>query len=387
MIQFLSEMNWQLIVGIILVSAFVAYVGDVVGMRLGKKRISLFGLRPRHTSSIIMAITGLVIALGTLTVLSFTSDSVRTALFSMKYIQRQITELTSQLQDSRDELADMEVRLFENEQDLVESQQDLFDVEKKLDVAQSRTRELEEAKGSLEKELASLHEEKLRSQEQVRALRAEADNLRAGLEEVREGRIVVFSGELLGQVPIAEGSSGQQVEEALEEIWSRARYFVALRFGGKPEEVRLALPEEGQISRLVQELEGGGYRKVLRLLAASNVVQGEEVQIELRTYVSEIVYRKGQRILSRTVPRMTTEEQAENALYSLLRQVNYQAVSDGVLPDPLRKTVGNLTATDFYQALETLATAEASTRVSVFALEDVYSEGPVRIGLEIISEN
>lgn len=387
MIQFLYEMNWQLIAGIILVSAFVAYVGDVVGMRLGKKRISFFGLRPRHTSSVITAITGIVIALGILAVLSFTSDSVRTALFSMKYIQRQITDLTSQLQDSRDEMADMEVRLFENEQDLVESQQDLFDAEKKLDLAQSRTLELENAKESLENELASLQDEKLRSQEQVRALRDETESLRTGLEEVREGRIVVFSGELLGQVPIPQSSTAEQVKEALDEIWSRARYFVAQRFGGRPEDVLVALPQQEQISQLVQELQGGGYRKVLRLLAASNAVQGEEVKVELRTYVSEIVYHKGYPILSRVLPAVSTEEQAEEKLYSLLRQVNNQAVSDGVLPDPLRKTVGNLTATEFYEALEALVSAEGGTKVSVFALEDVYSEGPVRIGIEIISEN
>lgn len=380
-------MNWQLILGIILVSAFVAYAGDVVGMRLGKKRISFFGLRPRHTSSIITALTGLLIALGILAALSVTSQNVRTALFGMKYIQQQMTGLTSQLQDSRDDLADMEVRLFENEQDLVDSQQDLFDAGKKLDLALSRTRALEETKESLEKELASLQEEKSRSQEQLRSLRTEADNLRTGLEEVREGRIVVFSGELLGQVPIPEGSSVEQVQDALEDIWSRARYFVALRFGGKPEDIRLDLPGEAEIARMVQELHGGGYRKVLRLLAASNAVQGESVKIELRTYVSDIVYRKKDEILSRVMPGATTEEQAEDELYSLLRQVNYQAVADGVLPDPLRKTVGNLTATEFYEALESLTTAAGPVRVSVFALEDVYSEGPVRIGIEMFSEN
>lgn len=380
-------MNWQLIAGIILVSAFVAYVGDVVGMKLGKKRISFFRLRPRHTSSIITALTGLLIALGILAVLSVTSQNVRTALFSMKYIQRQITGLTTQLQDNRDELAEMEVRLFDNEQDLVDSQQDLFDAEKKLDLAQSRTRELEETKESLEKELASLQEEKARSQEQVQSLREEAESLRVGLDEVREGRIVVFSGELLGQVAIPEGSSSQQVKDALKEIRARARYFVALRFGGEPEDVRLAMLGEEEESRLVQDLKGGGYRKVLRLLAASNAVQGEEVKIELRTYVSERVYRKKTQILSAVVPRVTTEEQAESELYSLLRKVNARAVSDGVLPDPLRKTVGNLTATEFYEALEALTTVGGSVEVSVFALEDVYSEGPVRVGIEIIPRN
>lgn len=379
-------MNWQLLAGIILVSAFVAYVGDVVGMKLGKKRISFFRLRPRHTSSIITAITGLVIALGVLTVLSFTSDSVRTALFSMKYIQGQITGLTTQLQDSRDELADMEVRLFENEQDLVDSQQRLFEAEKALDLARSRTQDLEEAKQELQDELAGLRDEKDSLGEQVRSLRAEADSLRIGLEEVREGRIVVFSGELLGQVAVPAGTEAEQVRAILEELWSRARYFVALRFGGDADEVRLDLPDETRIDSLVEDLREKSYRKVLRLLAASNALQGEAIRIDIRSYVSDIVYPKGTLILSQTLGPVRTEEEAENALYALLRDVNGRAVADGVLPDPLRRTVGNLSATEFYEAMEKLTASEMARDVSVYALEDVYSEGPVQVELKIDSE-
>jgi len=43
----------------------VAYLGDIVGTRIGKRRISLFGLRPRHTSSVITVITGILIVAGT----------------------------------------------------------------------------------------------------------------------------------------------------------------------------------------------------------------------------------------------------------------------------------------------------------------------------------
>ncbi len=385
MIQIVSEMNWQLITGIILVSAFVAYVGDVVGMKLGKKRISLFRLRPRHTSSIITAITGLLIALGVLAVLSFTSDSVRTALFSMKYIQGQITDLTAELQDSRDELADMEVRLFENEEDLVDSQQELFEVEKQLDRAQSRTGELEAAREELQKELKSLQQEKQHLLDQVGSLRSEADSLRAGLEEVREGRIVVFSEELLGQVAVPADSTAEEVREILSDLWSRARYFVALRFGGNADEVRLDIPQGDVLETIVNELKGTGYRKVLRLLAASNAVEGEMVRIELRPYVSEIVYPEGTSILSRVLGPVDSEARAEDQLYSLLRQVNYRAVSDGVLPDPLRKTVGNLSATEFYGAIKRLLAAGKALEVTVYALEDIYSEGPVQVGLRISS--
>ena len=71
--DFLSELNWMLILSLILASAIVAYVGDVVGMRIGKRRISLFWLLPRYTSSVITVFTGILITVVTLSFLSMTS--------------------------------------------------------------------------------------------------------------------------------------------------------------------------------------------------------------------------------------------------------------------------------------------------------------------------
>ena len=91
--QIWSDMNWKLIITLLMVSAILAYFGDRVGMRIGKKRISLFGLRPRHTSQIITAFTGVVISVGILLTMSVVSENVRTALFSMKFLQSQIINL------------------------------------------------------------------------------------------------------------------------------------------------------------------------------------------------------------------------------------------------------------------------------------------------------
>lgn len=47
---------------LVLVSGFVAYFGDLLGRRMGKKRLSLFGVRPRYTAIIVTTITGMIIA-------------------------------------------------------------------------------------------------------------------------------------------------------------------------------------------------------------------------------------------------------------------------------------------------------------------------------------
>ncbi len=52
-----------LIVVMVGLGAFIAYYGDLQGRRWGKKRISKFGLRPKHTAILITSLTGATISL------------------------------------------------------------------------------------------------------------------------------------------------------------------------------------------------------------------------------------------------------------------------------------------------------------------------------------
>ncbi|MBQ7630297.1 MAG: DUF3084 domain-containing protein, partial [Selenomonadaceae bacterium] len=41
-----------LIIVMIITGGAIAFIGDKLGTKIGKKRLSIFGLRPRHTSMI-----------------------------------------------------------------------------------------------------------------------------------------------------------------------------------------------------------------------------------------------------------------------------------------------------------------------------------------------
>lgn len=55
----------------------IAYLGDLIGRRLGKRRASLFRLRPRHTAVLVTTITGFFISLSTMAVLFIAVQPVR----------------------------------------------------------------------------------------------------------------------------------------------------------------------------------------------------------------------------------------------------------------------------------------------------------------------
>lgn len=83
---------------ILVIAGAVAYVGDRVGHQVGRKRLTLFGIRPRYTSTIIAVGTGMLIALVVTLVAILASQQVKTAFFRLSTISAQIAALQSREQ-------------------------------------------------------------------------------------------------------------------------------------------------------------------------------------------------------------------------------------------------------------------------------------------------
>ncbi len=85
-----------LIVLITLVAGLIAYIGDRVGHQVGRRRLTMFGLRPKYTSTIVAVGTGMLIALAvTLSAIS-ASYYVRAAFFHLEDINNKVNELQAQ---------------------------------------------------------------------------------------------------------------------------------------------------------------------------------------------------------------------------------------------------------------------------------------------------
>ena len=88
-----------LIIGITLVAGLIAYVGDRVGHQVGRKRMTLFGLRPKYTSTIVAVATGMTIALVATIVTLSTSPYARAAFFHLSEINNRVNLLQAQADD------------------------------------------------------------------------------------------------------------------------------------------------------------------------------------------------------------------------------------------------------------------------------------------------
>ena len=93
-----------LIVVLALLGGLIAIAGDRIGLKTGRKRLTVFGLRPKYTSIIITFLTGVAVVALTVTVLSLLSENVRIAIFQINELRRDLTLTNETLETTKSEL-------------------------------------------------------------------------------------------------------------------------------------------------------------------------------------------------------------------------------------------------------------------------------------------
>ena len=99
-----------LIPTLILVSGIVAFIGNLVGRNIGRRRLTLLGLRPRYTAQVITVVTGMLITVVTLAVVLLVSNDARQALFHLQELQDQTRRLEEQIGRQEAELRALQYR-------------------------------------------------------------------------------------------------------------------------------------------------------------------------------------------------------------------------------------------------------------------------------------
>lgn len=82
---------------VIVVAGGIAYFANRLGRHIGKRKMSIFHLRPRHTSILITTFTGAAIAVITLTVFAALSEPVRVLLGGLEDLRKEEASLRSKV--------------------------------------------------------------------------------------------------------------------------------------------------------------------------------------------------------------------------------------------------------------------------------------------------
>ena len=244
-----------LILVLALMGGLIAYLGDKLGSKIGKKRLRLFGLRPHDTSVLMTILSGILVAALTITVLTISSKEVRTALFGMKKMRAEIASLTTARDQANQELSAQNAKIQELDQKIGEAtaaadQARQQEAAAKAQMAQAQAR-MQQAQADLEQLQARYSEASARLQEaqaqvrqaeaardklqqDVKSLEDTAKKLQAGIMAVREGDVVFRSGEILYSGVLKGGQKEEETQKQLQDFLNQANIQVAGRIGVDP---------------------------------------------------------------------------------------------------------------------------------------------------------
>src|SRR5436190_7594343 len=77
----------------VLMGGLIAYNGDLIGRKYGKRRVTLFNLRPKHTAILITSVTGVFISAITTAALFLLVPRVREVILEGEHAIRELKPL------------------------------------------------------------------------------------------------------------------------------------------------------------------------------------------------------------------------------------------------------------------------------------------------------
>jgi uncharacterized protein (DUF3084 family) len=370
--------NFILISVLIVISGLIAVAGDWVGLRTGKKRVSIFGLRPHHTAIFITILTGILITSITISILSVASIDVRTALFGMEELKEKLSNLSHevqiqnvQLSSTKKDLETRTVQLKELEEKYQNLSKDIIEKTDQLDELIITKENLSEERDALNKDIEELN--------------ATIQALYSGIAWIREGDVIFGPDE---QIAINIIQGGKPIEEIRQQLVKFANTVsgMVLEMGAKKDERtnQVFIISEQEFEEMIQKIHESDKEMIVRLLSSINVIAGEPIVAHFNLLENKLIFEINEEILSEEIENPEDTKEVEKQLFSLLRKVNILAVKEGIIPNPKSSFVGTISAINFYQTIRNVIESETNMKVSVISLNDTWSVGPLKVKMETI---
>lgn len=109
------------VVAILILGGVIATVGDRIGTKVGKARLSLFKLRPRKTATIVTVLTGVVISASSFGVLLLANRRLRDGIFEIDRTQRLLEYKREELRNTRKQLEATDQQKIQVEKELAQA--------------------------------------------------------------------------------------------------------------------------------------------------------------------------------------------------------------------------------------------------------------------------
>ena len=399
---------------LLIVSGVVAWVGDFLGRVLGKRRMVLFGLRPRKTSVLIAVITGMLITGLTILALAAANKSIRTVLIRSDEILKENKELELQRQSASMAVDSLKGRIQSGEKEielqqsriegltgqLSSSQDELISLNSQLTLAgiqllgykteiaklvkerdnireeyQNAVNDKEAEIGELGTQLEDLNNEISERQSRAEELDRTIVKLNDQITKLREGEVKVYEGQQLAVFLMDTKADEVSLNERL--VTLLAGIPEAYKDLGTGEFVlrnnKISYSSDSYI-QAVQEIRGiPADRAVVIAYSDSNVFGDEPVPLRLEITGYYKVYIGGAEIFKETFekPEETAEEYRATMARFFEDARNFLVSQRNIIPASSGEVI-ELSIDDLLGLSEKLSSIGFPVELRMVALTDIY---------------
>jgi predicted nucleic acid-binding Zn-ribbon protein len=402
------------IVVLLAASGFVAWVGDVVGRVMGKKRIAMFGLRPRKTSVLIAVITGMLITGFTILTLALTSQSVRDMLVHMDEIRAQrdsliaeknnammamdvmrkdietgdqtieaqkgqIGDLTGNLSTAEDDLCRIQAEKTQLGDEISKYELEVNDLKGQATKLNGELAQLGKDKDALAKEkearIAELNTQISDRETRIASLNKQIDSRNVEIQQWSEGHVKVREGQQLAGFSIDTGLDDAQLKKEL------GTKLAAIR-----DNFRDPVTGENVLTNNEMEIPGEAFAQAIKSIravpanralvlayASANVLEDEPVSLKIEVIGDSKVFAKGSVIFTETYAKAgKATDPYRAAMASYLEKAKTYLVNEKDIVPTGSGDVIQLTIDDLVALSNKLKSVGFPAEIKMTALADIY---------------
>jgi len=389
--------GWLLILILLVLGGVLAPLGDRLGTRVGKARLSLLGLRPRRTAVVITVLTGSLISALSLGLMLLVSRQLRVGLFELNALQAKLQSSRSDLERSRAAQSNAASELKQAQAERQRARQELTAAQAKVDALrqtlvplQQQRQRLEAERQRLSRDVKARDADIQRTAKELADVRARISDGEAELRELekqrlalRLGSVVLSSGQPLATATLRLESPGQ-AKQVIDKLLQEANLQAYQRVlpGEKPDRQILLVPRS-DIQRLEATIKKPGTW-VVNIRSAANVLLGEKVVYAFPEARPNTTVVQRDAVLATTAVERdeTSAEAVRNRLNLLLASALAEAQRRGSLVQGLQFDANEL------NQLGTTLLRRSPSRIAleVIAVEASDTAQPVVIKIQPIGE-
>ncbi|MEQ8192043.1 MAG: DUF3084 domain-containing protein [Candidatus Eremiobacterota bacterium] len=311
---------------LLVLSGVISYVGDYMGHKAGKMKLTAFGIRPRKTSKVIAVGTGVLITIVTLLILLLFSNQAKIALLGLEKIQQDIYNL--------------EERKTKLEQILYDLEKRIGDIKERVSIYPMVFEATQPLSYGLIKKHMSEKEIIAALEKMKKKVAVEFYNKNDELSKIVESRGIKTPKDLNGKTIIFFNSG-----------------------------------------EFITYLKNVNNDRVVCMYSFANIFLGDDLIVGFTSQDNKLIFRKGEVITEEIIDATMAREHVWEKVMILLGKASDKALDRGMVPDPKEGLGVDIPHPEIWDLCDQIKSYSGNVRVRIITTENIWTLGPLKFDI------